>query len=186
MFLILLIIILIIVVGWWVATYNNFQSLITNVEESSSQIDVQLKRRADLIPNLVNTVKGYAKHEKETLTAVIKARQQIINLDMSKATPQQKIDISSHLSQALKSLFAVSERYPELKADQNFISLQEELTNTENKISYSRQLYNSCVAELNKKIRTFPSSIVAKHYSIKLHKYIEVPEEEKKVPTVQF
>ena len=103
MFLILLIIILIIVVGWWVATYNNFQSLITNVEESSSQIDVQLKRRADLIPNLVNTVKGYAKHEKETLTAVIKARQQIINLDMSKATPQQK----NRYKQSFKSSFKI-------------------------------------------------------------------------------
>src|SRR6266567_2835824 len=137
--------------------YNSMVTARVRISEASSEIDVQLKRRTDLIPNLVESVKGYAKHEKEVFENVTKARASLV----SASTTQEKADANNQLSQTLKSLFAVAENYPELKASQNFLSLQEELSDTENKIAYSRQFYNTNVRDYNTKLQTFPSVLVA-------------------------
>src|SRR5690625_5561393 len=139
---IVLIIVLLLVGVYIVSQYNSLIKFPNWVKESWSQIDVQLKRRHDLIPNLVNTVKGYAKHEQETLEKVIQARNQLIS-----GTPQERIEADNQIQGALKSIFALSESYPDLKANQNFLRLQDELTETENKVAYSRQLYNKTRSE---------------------------------------
>lgn len=181
---IILILILIGLIIWGITIYNKLQKLKVDVDESWSQIDVQLKRRNDLIPNLVETVKGYTKHESETLEGVVKLRNQLINV--SSDDKEKAIDLSNQISQSLKSIFALSENYPDLKANTNFNKLQEELTNTENKISYSRQLYNSVVASLNKAIMVFPSNIIARIAHVEKATYLKTPEAEKEVPKVKF
>src|SRR5699024_9333915 len=133
----------------------------------------QLKRRYDLIPNLVNTVKGYAKHEEETLEKVINARNKLLS-----GTPQERIDADTQLQGALKSIFALSESYPDLKANENFLNLQESLEETENKIAYSRQLYNSTVAQFNIKVQSIPSNIVAAICGFKTKDQLDIPEAE--------
>src|SRR6056297_1020943 len=140
-----------------IVMYNGLIRLRNRVQEAWSDIDVQLKRRADLIPNLVNTVKGYAKHEKTLLENITKARSQL----MQAGNVKEKAKANNMLSDTLKSLFAVSENYPDLKANQNFLQLQEELTDTENKIQASRRFYNGNVRDFNTKIQTFPNNIVA-------------------------
>lgn len=168
----------------YIGIYNGFIRTRTRVQESWSQIDVQLKRRNDLIPNLVSTTKGYANYEQTTLKKVVALRNQLTAVPQ--ADRQQTMEVSNELSGTLKSLFALSENYPDLKANAQFSQLMEELTNTENKIAYSRQLYNSMVANLNMKIQSFPSNLVAKVHHFTAEDYLQVPEEEKTAPKVSF
>ena len=177
--------VLVIGVAWYFATYNSLVKSSTYVDEGFSQIDVQLQRRNDLIPNLVSTVKGYASHESGTLEAVVAARQQLINLPRD-ATPEQVNALSNELSGSLSRLLAVSEAYPDLKANTNFLQLQEELTTTENKISAARSYYNKLVASYNNKVKMVPSNIVANMAGYTVKEFLETPAEERKVPTVSF
>ncbi len=162
--------------------YNRIIRMENRIDNSWAQIDVQLKRRADLIPNLMETVKGYMKHEREVLENVTKARASL----MKAKTPQENIDADNMLTGALKTLFAVSENYPDLKANQNFLSLQDELTNTENKIAYSRQHYNDSVLSYNNTIETFPGLWFARRMNRKTKEMLRIPEESKEVPKVAF
>ncbi|MGH9015586.1 MAG: LemA family protein [Acidimicrobiia bacterium] len=149
--------------------YNGLVRLRNRIDNAWSQIDVQLKRRYDLIPNLVNTVKGYAEHEKSTFEAVTQARANAI----SAQGPAQQAQAENVLSGALKSLFAVAEAYPDLKANQNFLNLQEELTSTEDRIAYARQFYNDSVLSYNNRIQTVPSSVIAGMFSFEKREYFE-------------
>lgn len=179
-----LIIILVLLIAIYIAVYNGLQKAKIHAEEAWSQIDVQLKRRNDLIPNLVETVKGYAKHESETFEKVVELRNQLTQVPAG--NHEEMMKVSNQITDSLKTIFALSENYPDLKANQNFLKLQEELTNTENKIAYSRQLYNSTVAFYDQKLATFPSNIVAKIHSFQKMNYLETPTEEKAVPQVKF
>ncbi len=181
---IILLVIIVLFVFFIIGIYNGLVRLRNEVKNSWSQIDVQLKRRHDLIPNLLETVKGYMQHERETLEAVTKARQQAVNVSGSIADTAK---IENMLSQTLKSLFAVSENYPDLKANQNFLALQEELTTTENKISFARQFYNDSVMKLNNKTEMFPSNIIAGMFNFKQAEFFEVEDAaERAVPKVAF
>ncbi|MFH0703268.1 MAG: LemA family protein [bacterium] len=167
-----------------IGIYNKLITLRNEVKNAWSQIDVQLKRRHDLIPNLVETAKGYMHHERETLEAVTKARQQAVEISGNIASQAEMENI---LSQTLKSLFAVAENYPDLKANQNFLALQEELTSTENKISFARQFYNDSVMILNNQVEMFPGNMVAGAFNFKLAEFFEVKEaEEREAPVVKF
>lgn len=172
-----------IVVFWVFGLYNGLVRARNAVKNAWSQIDVQLKRRHDLIPNLVETAKGYMKHERETLEAVTQARNMAINASGVADTGKAE----GALSGALKSLFAVSEAYPDLKANQNFLQVQEELTSTENKIAFSRQAYNDATMQYNNKTEIVPTNIVASMFNFKPEDFfeIEVPEE-RDVPKVDF
>ena len=180
----IIIIILILLVAIYIGIYNGLQKAKVHADEAWSQIDVQLKRRNDLIPNLVETVKGYAKHESGTLENVVSLRNQLVNLPASDHEEANKL--SNQITDSLKSIFALAENYPDLKASQNFTQLQEELTNTENKIAYSRQLFNSSAAVYNQKLLTFPSNVVAKMHHFTKVNYLEIPAEEKEAPKVSF
>ncbi|PEG81480.1 MULTISPECIES: LemA family protein [unclassified Lactobacillus] len=180
----IILIIIVLLVGIYIAIYNGLQKSRVFVDESWSQIDVQLKRRNDLIPNLVETTKGYAKHEKSTLEGVVKLRDQLVNVPQG--DHEEAMKLSNQITDSLKSIFALAEAYPDLKANQNFLKLQEELTNTENKIAYSRQLYNSSVASYDQKLLTFPSNLIAKIHGFTKIDYLETPTEEKAVPKVKF
>jgi LemA protein len=174
----------ILVIVWLIGIYNGLVRLRNAMKNAWSQIDVQLRRRYDLIPNLVETVKGYASHERETLEAVIAARQQAI--DVSEGVAEQA-KAENMLSQTLRSLFAVAEAYPDLKANQNFLALQEELTSTENKISFARQHYNDSVMTFNNKTEMFPSNIVAGMFHFEPGEFFEVEETEvREAPKVSF
>jgi LemA protein len=162
--------------------YNGLIRLKNQVENAWAQIDVQLKRRFDLIPNLIDTVKGYAKHEKELMENITKARTNF----MSAESVQDKATADNMLTGTLKSLFAVSENYPNLKANENFLQLQEELSGTENKIAYSRQHYNDMVMEFNTKIQSIPYNVFASMFSFKEKEMFEAAEEEKKNVKVKF
>ncbi|MBW9308471.1 LemA family protein [Lactobacillus delbrueckii] len=177
-------ILVVLIVIFYISAYNGLQKAKVNTEEAWSQISVQLKRRNDLIPNLVETVKGYAKHEKETLSKVVELRNQLTQLPAD--DHEGAMRLSNQLTDSLKTIFALSESYPDLKANTNFANLQEELTNTENKIAYSRQLFNSSAAVYNKMLLVFPSNIVAKIHHFTKVDYLEIPEEETKVPKVSF
>ena len=176
--------IIVLIVAIYITAYNGLQRAKVYTEESWSQIDVQLKRRNDLIPNLVETVKGYAKHESETLEKVEQLRNQLTEIPAG--DHEETLKVSNQITDSLKTIFALSENYPDLKANQNFLSLQEELTNTENKIAYSRQLYNSSAAQYDQKLLTFPSNIVAKIHHFTKVDYLETPKEEKEAPKVKF
>lgn len=182
MWIIILIAIVAIIVLFVINTYNTLVGLRNKVKDQWAQIDVQLKRRFDLIPNLVETVKGYAKHESSTLEAVVKAR----NTYLSASTPEAQMKADGELTQAITKLFALSEAYPELKANENFKQLQSELTSTEDKISYARQFYNDIVMKYNNKIEMFPSNIVAGMFKFKAQAFFEVNEEERQNVKVQF
>jgi LemA protein len=172
-----------IIILWALATYNSLISLKVRVDNAWSQIDVQLKRRHDLIPNLVEAVKGYMSYEKDTLERVIKARNQAIDASNIK----DKSQAENFLSQTLKSLFAVVERYPDLKANQNVMSLQEELTSTENKISFARQYYNDETARYNTQIQTVPANFIAQTAGFAKREFFEIQDvSEKAVPQVKF
>jgi LemA protein len=173
----------VVVLAWVAGAYNGLVRLRNQLENAWAQIDVQLKRRHDLIPNLVETVKGYATHERETFEKVIQAR----NMAVSAKTVGERAQAENVLTGALKSLFAVAEAYPELKANQNFLALQEELTSTENKISFSRQFYNDTVMTYNTRIQVFPTNFIANMFHFAPHDFFEVKvEEEREAPKVSF
>lgn len=176
--------IIVLLVLAWFGIYNGLVKTRNWAKESFSQIDVQLQRRNDLIPNLVETVKGYATHEKETLDAVIKARQQLI--DIANATPEQINEASNVLSGALSRLLAVAEAYPDLKANTNFTQLQQALTDTEDKIAKARMLYNSSINQYNTKIQTVPNNVVAGVHGFHAMNYLETSQEARQAPKVQF
>jgi len=173
---------IVVVVLWGVKVYNSLISLRNKKDDQWAQIDVQLKRRCDLIPNLVETVKGYAKHEKETFEDVVKAR----NTFVAATTPEDEMKASGELTQALNKLFALAEAYPELKANENFLKLQEDLKDTEDKISYARQFYNDAVLTYNNKVQMVPSNIVASLCKFEKAPFFEVSEKEKEAPKVSF
>ena len=176
------VILIIAIVAWYISTYNRLQTLKNLVEEGWSTMDVQLKKRYDLIPNLVETVKGYAKHENQTLEAVIKAR----NLAIS-AKGDDKIAAENALSHTLKSLFKLQEAYPQLKANTNFMDLQNQLSHIETEIASARRYYNGTVKELNTKIDMFFTGMVARRMKLEKRNYFEVDsEEERKAVRVQF
>jgi len=165
--------IIIVIAVYLIFAYNKFVTLKERVANAWSQIEVQLKRRYDLIPNLVNTVNAYAKHEQETFEKITQARSQAINAQSVKEQAQAE----SQLTNTLKSLFAVAESYPELKADANFRNLQDELTNTEGKISFSRQFYNDTVQKFNTMIKLFPNSLIAGIFNFTEAEYFNLEEE---------
>jgi LemA protein len=175
-------IILAVIVIAVIALYNSLISLRNQVKNSWAQIDVQLKRRIDLIPNLVETVKGYMKHEKDVFESVTKARTAFMNA----TTMPEKAKASNMISGTLKSLFAVAENYPTLKANENFMQLQEELSGTESKIAYARQHYNDMVMVFNTKIQTFPNNVFANMLSFKEEAMFEATAEERKAVKVEF
>jgi len=164
-----------------VMTFNRLVQLRNRVENAWSQIDVQLKRRYDLIPNLMETVKGYMKHEKTTLENVTKYRAQLVT-----GSVEEKAQANNMLTQTLKSLFAVSENYPKLVANENFKMLQEELAGTENKIAYIRTAYNDSVLSYDNALEMFPSNLIANIFGFKPRQYFKVPDEEKKAVKVKF
>lgn len=172
-----------IIVAWIISTYNAFIRLRNNVEEGFSTMDVYMKKRYDLIPNLVETVKGYAKHEEETLSKVIQAR----NMAMNSATAEEQMKNDNILTGTLKSLFAVSEAYPELQANQNFLDLQNQLKTLETEIANSRKYYNGVVKVYENKREVFPSNLIAKWFKFEEKPFYEVDnEEERKNVKVQF
>ena len=164
------------------STYNSLVKLRNMVKDQWSQIDVLLKRRADLIPNLVETVKGYTKHESETLEAVINAR----NKAVSATGPEEEMKANGELSGALSKLFALAESYPDLKANTNFMDLQNNLKDTEDKISYARQFYNDAVLKYKNKLEVFPSNIVASVFGFKPEPFFEATETERENVKVSF
>ena len=169
----------------FVAIYNSLVRLRNQVKNAWAQIDVQLKRRHDLIPNLIETVKGYMKHERETLESITKARN--LAQQATSAAPGERAKAEGELSSALTRLLAVAERYPDLKASQNFMALQEELASTENKISFSRQFYNDSVLNYNNQTQVFPSNIIAGMAGFKPGEFFEVTvAEEREAPKVSF
>jgi len=174
--------VVVIIAIYGIAVYNGLVSLRQKVAEAWADIDVQLKRRYDLIPNLVETVKGYAKHESTVFEDVTKARSQAMNA----SGLHDKSEAENMLSGTLKSLFAVSESYPELKANENFLELQRELSDTENKIQASRRFYNSVVMSLNTKIESFPDSLIASIGKFEKKEYFEIAEGEKENVKVSF
>lgn len=184
MIVIIIIAVIVLLVIAYIAIYNGLQKAKIYTDESWSQIDVQLQRRNDLIPNLIEVTKGYAKHERETLSQVVELRNQLTQLPED--AHAEKMEVSNQISGALKSIFALKEAYPDLKANTEFTKLMEELSNTENKISYSRQLYNSSVASYNQKLKVIPSNIVASIHGMKPVDYLKTPESAKEAPKVSF
>ena len=167
---------------WGVGVYNKLINRRNKVKDQFAQIDVQLKRRSDLIPNLVETVKGYAKHEEETLTAVIEARNKLNTAN----NINEEIEANNMLTGALNKLFALAESYPDLKANANFMSLQNDLKDTEDKISYARQFYNDTVLTYNNLREMFPSNIVASIFKFEAFEFFKVDEPSKEAPKVKF
>jgi len=165
-----------------VSIYNGFVTLKARIKEALSGIDVQLKRRIDLIPNLVETVKGYAKHEKQVFENVTKARSSLMKAEGI----EEKLEANNMLTSALKSLFAVAEAYPDLKASTNFADLQRQLEDTEDKVAYSRQFYNANVLEYNTKVKVLPNSVVANIFGFTEEPYFETSKEDKKEVKVNF
>lgn len=182
---IIFIVLLVLIVVAYIMLYNQLVRLRNYIQEAWAQIDVQLKRRNDLIPNLIETVKGYAKYEQGTLSEVTRLRTEVMQAEAS-GDKAQVMEASNALSGTLKTLFAISEAYPDLKASTEYENLMEELTNTENKIAYSRQLYNTNVRNLNTKIQSFPTNLIAKIHHFHEETYLAIPETEKEVPKVQF
>jgi LemA protein len=179
-----IVLIVVILLVWAIATYNRLVRLRNQVESSWAQIDVQLKRRHSLIPNLVETVKGYASHERGTLEAVINARNMAVQV--GNAGPAQQGEAEGVLTQALGRLFALAEAYPNLKANENFIALQNELGNTENKIAYARQFYNSAIQTLNNAAQSFPTNLIAGMAGVHPRPYFEAVGAERDDVNVRF
>ena len=178
----IILIVAVLVIFFFVGIYNTLVVLRTRIQEALSGIDVQLKRRADLIPNLVETVKGYAKHEKEVFENVTKARSAL----MSAKTVHEKAEADNMLTGALKSLFAVAEAYPDLKANENFADLQRQLEDTEDKVAYSRQFYNSNVLDYNSKVQSIPTNIVAGMFGFKSYDFFKAEETDREKVDVKF
>lgn len=167
-----------IVIGY----YNKFVTLGNRIDNSLAQIDVQLKRRADLIPNLLESVKGYMKHEKGIIKEVTDARKALL----SASNIQGRVKAGNQLQEALKSIFAIAENYPNLKANENFLKLQEELSATEDKVAYSRQFYSDNILDFNNSLKTFPGNIFARVFNVRERQYLQISEAERKVPRVSF
>ena len=178
----ILIIVGVLIVFWAISVYNKLIALRNRVKDQWAQIDVQLKRRFDLIPNLVETVKGYTKHESETLEAVIKAR----NTYVSATLPEDQMKADGELTKAISKLFALTESYPELKANTNFQDLQQELTETESKIASARQFYNDTVMVYNNKVAMVPSNIIAGLFKFEKEAFFEANETERQNVQVKF
>lgn len=171
-----------VLVLWIISSYNGLIKLRNRVRDQWAQIDVQLKRRFDLIPNLVETVKGYAKHEKSTLEDVVKAR----NTYLSATTPEAQMEANGELTQAISKLFALTEAYPDLKANTNFVKMQDDLKETEDKISYARQFYNDTVLRYNNKVETIPTNIIAGLFGFKKEAFFEAAGAERENVKVEF
>lgn len=180
--LIIIVVIVVLILAFVGMTYNKLVVLRNKVKDQWAQIDVLLKRRADLIPNLVETVKGYASHESETLENVIAARNKLVDAK----TTEEEIKADGELSRALGRLMAVAEAYPDLKANTNFLDLQNNLKESEDKIQYARQFYNDAVFNYKNKIEVFPSNIVASLFNFKPEAFFEIDEASKEAPKVQF
>ncbi|HDQ88620.1 MAG TPA: LemA family protein [candidate division WWE3 bacterium] len=178
----IILVLAVLVAFYFVGVYNKLAKLVVRIDEAWSQIDVQLKRRIDLIPNLVETVKGYASHEKEVFQKVTEARSALMNA----GTVDEKGQADQMLTGALKSLFAVAEAYPELKAQEGFINLQKEISDTEDKVAYSRQFYNSIVRDFNSMLAVFPTNLVGQMFGYKTKPFFEANEEERKSVKVDF
>ena len=176
------IVVVVVIVCAIAGIYNNMVTKRNRIDNAWQNIDTQLQRRNDLIPNLVETVKGYAKHEQDTLAAVVNAR----NAAVSATTPEAKMEADNVLTGALRQLFAVAEAYPDLKANTNFTQLQATLEDTENKVSYARQSYNDCVLSYNNAIQTFPAAIFAGIFQFKPRTGFEASNESRQAPKVQF
>jgi LemA protein len=166
----------------FISYYNKFVVKGNRIDNSLSQIDVQLKKRADLVPNLIETVKAYAKHEKEIIADVTKARKEFLG---SKDLPS-KVKAGDHMQNALKSIFALAENYPQLRANENFLHLQQELSAIEDKVAYARQYYNDTILDFNNSTKTFPGTFFASLYKVKERPFIEITASERKVPKVKF
>ena len=179
---IIIIAIILVIIVAYAGMYNSLVKYRNRAREFSSQIDVQLKRRTDLIPNLVETVKGYATHEKETLANVVAMRNNVTNAD----SLQDKVEADNALTGALRQVFALAESYPDLKANQQFSQLMEELSNTENKVSYARQAYNSQVQAYDTAIETFPRNLIAGIHGFREMDFLQIPDAEKAAPKVRF
>ena len=179
---IVIVVIVVLLVGFFWLGYNGLVKRRNQVDNAWSQIDVQLKRRHDLIPNLVETVKGYAAHERGTFEAVTQARANAINAQ----SPAEQAQAENVLSGALKSLFAVAEAYPDLKANQNFLNLQEELTSSEDRVAYARQYYNDSVLSYNTQIQKFPTMILAGMFNFEKREFYDAAPEDTETPQVQF
>lgn len=179
---IIIVVVVVLLIMIYVYYYNKIIRMENRIDNSYAQIDVQLQRRADLIPNLIETVKGYMKHEKGVLESVTKARTSLMNAQ----TPQENVDADNMLTGALKTLFAVAENYPDLKANTNFLQLQDELSHTENKVAYARQHYNDSVLAYNNSIETFPGVTIAKMMGRKQREMLQIPVEKKELPKVKF
>ena len=172
----------VLVVILFIYYYNKFVTQGNRIDNSLSQIDVQLKKRADLVPNLIETVKAYAKHEKSIMTEVTNARKVLMG---AKDLPS-KIKAGDNLQNALKSIFAIAENYPQLRANENFLHLQQELSAIEDKVAYSRQYYNDTILDFNNSIETFPGTFFAKLYNAKKRQFLEITESERKLVKVKF
>ena len=179
---IIAIVIIVIAVIWFIAAYNGFVTLRNQIDNSWSQIDVQLKRRYDLVPNLVETVKGYAKHEKETFKEVVEARNKVATAGNFK----EKAQAENFLTGALKSIFALAEDYPRLQANQNFLMLQEELAGIESKIAFARQFYNDSVLQYNNNVQSFPGNVIAGMFGFIRRDYFESEDAAKQPVKVKF
>jgi LemA protein len=182
-FFIVVLIIVVALVAYLISAYNGLIRRRNQIENAWSQIDVQLKRRLDLIPNLVETVKGYASHEKETLDAVIRARNAAV---AAPSTPAAQAQAENALTGTLRQLFALGEAYPDLKANQNFLALQEELTATEGRVAYARQFYNDSVLGYNNKLQQFPTMYFARMLKFERREYFEADEAARSTPSVEF
>ena len=181
---VIIIVVVLLIVIVFVAGYNGLVRLRNRIDSAWSQIGVQLERRHDLIPNLIETVKGYAAHEKSTLEGVVEARNAAIQA--KSAGPEQQAQAENVLTGALKSLFALAEAYPDLKANQSFLSLQEELTATEDRIAYARQFYNDSVMKYDNKIQSIPSNVIAGMFGFKGREYFQAEQGATEVPKVEF
>lgn len=178
----ILIALAVIVVIMFIVYYNRFVVLGNRIDNSLSQIDVQLHKRADLVPNLVKTVQGYAKHEKGIMKEVTDARKAFLGAkDMS-----GKVKAGNMMQDALKSIFAIAENYPQLRANENFLHLQQELSAIEDKVAYARQYYNDSILSYNNSVESFPGVIFAKMYGAKEKEYLKIPAETRAVPKVEF
>lgn len=178
----LIIAVAVIIVLAFIIYFNRFVVLENRIDNSLSQIDVQLKKRADLVPNLINTVKGYVKHEKEIMKDVTDARKSLLG---AKTLPE-RAKAGAELQMALKSIFAIAENYPNLRANENFLQLQQELSSIEDKVAYSRQYYNDSILGYNNSVETFPGVFFAKTYGKKERQMLSIPVEERAVPKVSF
>lgn len=178
----ILVIVLVVIVLAFAMYYNRFVVLGNRIDNSLAQIDVQLKKRADLVPNLINTVKGYAKHEKSIMTAVTDARKALL----SGKNIQERSKAGAQLQSALKSIFAIAENYPQLKANENFLELQHELESIEERIAYARQFYNDNILSYNNSVQTFPGVMFARMFNKTQKESLQITAEEKAVPKVSF